>query len=131
MLDIDHFKIINDTVGHQAGDDVLRNIARILRRQIRHTDIMGRMGGDEFCIFLRNVPSQEFAQKLCNRICHAVSANISYGKNKKPVTMSIGGTLSQPGDTFTSLYGRADKALYQSKHQGRNRATMDNNKINV
>ena len=125
MLDIDYFKTINDTAGHQAGDKVLRDIVQILREHIRHTDIVGRMGGDEFCLYLPNIPSREYAQKLCERICITVPSEVHYGDREHPVTTSIGCTLSAPGDTFTSLYSRADNALYQSKRQGRNKVTID------
>ncbi|SFT53036.1 diguanylate cyclase (GGDEF) domain-containing protein [Selenomonas sp. GACV-9] len=125
MLDIDYFKAINDSAGHQAGDEVLRSIVRVIREHIRHTDIVGRMGGDEFCIYLPNVPSREFAQTLCERIRSAIPAGVTYGSQHHPVTMSIGCTLSKPTDNFTSLYSRADSALYQSKRQGRDKVTID------
>jgi len=126
MLDIDYFKSINDTAGHQAGDEVLRSIVRVIREHIRHTDIVGRMGGDEFCIYLPNVPSREYAQQLCERIRSTIPSEITYGNQQHPVTTSIGCTLSRPTDNFTSLYSRADNALYQSKRQGRNKVTIDN-----
>lgn len=125
MLDIDYFKTINDTAGHPAGDKVLRDIVKIIRKHIRHTDIIGRMGGDEFCLYLPNIPSKDYAQRLCERICDTVPSAIHYGTQEHPVTMSVGGTISHPQDTFTRLYSRADNALYQSKRQGRNKVTID------
>lgn len=125
MLDIDYFKTINDSSGHQAGDKVLQDIVQILREHIRHTDIIGRMGGDEFCLYLPNIPSKDYAEKLCERICDTVPSSIHYGTQEHPVTMSVGGTITHPQDTFTSLYSRADNALYQSKRQGRNKVTID------
>ena len=125
MLDIDYFKTINDSSGHQAGDKVLQHVVQILREHIRHTDIIGRMGGDEFCLYLPNIPSKDYAQKLCERICDTIPSSIHYGTEDHPVTLSVGGTISHPQDTFTSLYSRADNALYQSKRQGRNKVTID------
>ncbi len=124
MLDIDHFKTINDSAGHQAGDTALCGLVLNLRQQSRHTDIIGRMGGDEFCLLLKDIPSIAFLHEYCNRLLKRISQNVHYADDI-PVTISIGCTIMTDFDDFESLYARSDKALYQAKRSGRNTYNID------
>ena len=120
MLDIDHFKKINDTYGHKVGDDVLRTLAGELRNRIRHPDTMGRYGGEEFLIVLPHSPlkaAMEQAERLCR---HARSLLIKAGEQEITVTISIGIAQYQiHNEDWESLLNRADAALYKAKHNGR------------
>jgi diguanylate cyclase (GGDEF)-like protein len=122
MLDVDHFKAINDTYGHQVGDEVLEQIAHHLRDHIRHPDSAGRYGGEEFLILLPNTPiepASEQAARLCNQMR---ALNITAGEKVLHLTVSMGIAELQPGtETWQELLSRADKALYQAKEQGRDR----------
>jgi diguanylate cyclase (GGDEF)-like protein len=120
MLDIDHFKLINDTYGHAVGDDVLCELSNILKEYVRTPDIVGRIGGEEFLILLPNSSAQaasEQAMRLCKRIRE-------HGMDLKgdPVhmTVSIGIAEYQIGsESWDKLLSRADAALYQAKNKGR------------
>lgn len=118
MIDIDHFKQVNDTYGHHAGDDVLKEYAAILKRGIRKTDIAGRWGGDEFIVICPETDIDGLhliAQKICQKIATHEFGIVGNG------TASLGLTIPQSGDTITSLLKRADQALYRAKDNGRNR----------
>ena len=120
MADIDHFKEINDTYGHEAGDRVLKNVAAILSEALRMPDKVGRYGGEEFLIVL---PHTNLAQgsKIVERIRASVSKKIfDQGAKKARVTISIGVTQFKPGEDLEQLMSHADKALYDAKKGGRN-----------
>ncbi len=122
MLDIDHFKKINDTFGHAAGDDAIRAFTRASISELRDNDIMGRLGGEEFAILLPETPlsgAWEVAERLRQKIAHMVQ---ECGEARLTITASIGVTeaLPEDGSIETVLY-RADLALYDAKHGGRNR----------
>ncbi|MDO8597500.1 MAG: GGDEF domain-containing protein [Sulfuricaulis sp.] len=120
MVDIDHFKEINDTYGHEAGDRVLKNVAAILSDALRMPDKVGRYGGEEFLIVL---PHTNLAQgsKIVERIRASVSKKIfDQGAKKARLTISIGVTQFQPGEDLEQLMSHADKALYDAKKGGRN-----------
>ena len=124
MIDIDHFKQFNDLYGHLLGDQVLRMVARTLQSNIRASDGMGRWGGEEFLVILRNIDENhlvEIAQKL--RILVETS-RLPHEECELQVTISIGATLLQPGDTPESAIQRADDLLYLSKRRGRNRVSL-------
>lgn len=117
MVDIDHFKSINDTYGHQTGDNVLIEVGRRLRDQVRGTDVVGRWGGEEFVILLRHCGLSDAlatAEKLRRQIAEA-----SFGPLFS-VSVSIGAAQLQPGEDLASWLGRADAALYEAKRAGRN-----------
>lgn len=124
MLDVDHFKNINDTSGHQAGDAILCGLTALLQKHSREGDYIGRMGGDEFCIFLKDMPSHEAVARYCERIIQEVPQKLHFGEEQTPATISIGGTLTKDYDSFQLLYGRADKALYEAKQGGRNQFVL-------
>lgn len=115
MLDLDHFKMINDQYGHQAGDNVLRECAGALRRTIRVTDFVGRYGGEEFCIILidTNAVGGCTAAEKIREVVNCLPEPMP--------TVSIGVAEWVTGCTSDMLLSRADKALYEAKTQGRNR----------
>ena len=125
FCDIDHFKNINDTFGHNLGDKVLRMIAHTLRANIRGDDTMGRWGGEEFLIVLQSVDAKsllKIGEKLLTlvRQSHLTLSD----KRNLSATVSIGGTLVQNSDTVESIIDRADRLMYQSKADGRNCITI-------
>jgi diguanylate cyclase (GGDEF)-like protein len=120
LLDIDYFKSINDTLGHQAGDQCLRAVGRIIAANIRQVDRAGRIGGEEFVILMPDTTS-EMARTVGERLRGAISHTDVYYANGAPLTASIGIAVASISDTVDSLLARADRALYQAKAQGRNR----------
>jgi len=124
LIDVDHFKKINDTYGHSVGDAVLRFVANTLIANTRPFDLYGRWGGDEFIGILRNV-SGENLKAMGNRIRSLVENSFIIHENKKlSVTISIGATLARTDDSIENLIKRADALLYQGKEEGRNRLVM-------
>ena len=121
MFDIDHFKHINDTRGHAAGDAVLRSLAQIIAKTIRRSDVVFRYGGEEFVVLLAHT-DEEGARVMAERVRILVAASKDLRKDACPgVTVSIGiGTLAA-NDDVASLCHRADTALYRAKNEGRNR----------
>ena len=126
MLDIDFFKKYNDTNGHLAGDLVLKELAQVLKGQVRPFDTLGRYGGEEFIIILPEVDNKE-AEIICERLRKAVeNYKFKYRElqPEKKVTISIGLTTTITKDIETNeLIKEADKNLYQSKNTGKNRVT--------
>ncbi|MEO6486981.1 MAG: EAL domain-containing protein, partial [Thermoanaerobaculia bacterium] len=123
MLDIDHFKICNDTLGHGAGDQVLIELGCVLQKCLRPDDFLARLGGDEFCVLCFDLPAEQ-SIALAGRIRAAVQAH-QFRVNGSPIelTVSIGvARIENPGEVGTALT-RADAALYASKRDGRNRAS--------
>lgn len=124
-LDIDHFKRINDTYGHEAGDQILKAFAARVRRVVRGRDIICRTGGEEFVIVMPET-SLDIARKVAERVRRTIEAEpFTYTPDAAPipVTTSVGLADRQHGDTLDALMKRADTALYQSKQDGRNRVT--------
>jgi diguanylate cyclase (GGDEF)-like protein len=123
MMDVDHFKKINDTHGHKVGDLVLQKLAEICRDTLRMVDIIGRVGGEEFAILLPETTEQE-AIRVAERLRQAIAdAKISLGHGLPlSITVSIGITsLMSKDDNIDVLLSFADKALYAAKNAGRNR----------
>lgn len=120
MLDLDNFKQVNDELGHQEGDRVLRLVAKVMKSHLRSHDIIGRLGGDEFCAYLAGLPSREYLTNVCARINESVTAEAVAAKVELKITVSIGATVLLDGDTFSGVYERADQALYKAKANGRN-----------
>ena len=121
VVDIDHFKQVNDNHGHAKGDIVLKNVARELMNSCRDTDATFRFGGEEFVVVL-NRTDREGARISAERIREQIAdMNNRYSDQDIDVTASIGISTLQPKDSINSLFERADKALYEAKRQGRNR----------
>lgn len=124
LLDLDHFKLVNDQHGHRAGDEVLRAFARTVRERLRASDIFGRTGGEEFGLVLPATDAAG-ARRLLEQIRSAVEAmKVGDGLgNALRITMSAGVAVALPDMPISGdrLYGRADRALYEAKHAGRNR----------
>ncbi|AXP03754.1 MULTISPECIES: diguanylate cyclase [Pseudomonas] len=125
MLDIDHFKRVNDTYGHQAGDKVIEQVARLLREHARDSDVVGRYGGEEFGVVLSDTDSTG-AQTFAERMRHSVEAlEVVYNDQRIRFTISLGvADLNQPSNSHADLIAWADQALYTSKKTGRNRVTV-------
>ena len=123
MLDIDHFKLFNDTHGHQVGDQVLRLLAATLQENVKGRDMPARYGGEEFAIILGRTAFQG-AMAVAEQIRLAISSkrvrNRKSGEFLGQVTISIGVATLDPGEPINNLIARADKALYAAKRDGRN-----------
>ncbi|NQY83060.1 MAG: diguanylate cyclase [Alphaproteobacteria bacterium] len=123
IVDIDHFKQFNDTYGHLIGDELLRQLARLMELRIRRHDSIGRWGGEEFIIVFADI-SQSLSIILAERICRYVAEHdfeISELDQALRITVSIGVSSFQRSDNSEQLISCADKALYIAKDQGRNR----------
>lgn len=124
IVDIDKFKEINDTEGHQAGDDVLKEVSRMMQENIRPDDMLARWGGDEF-VLLFECDTDE-AIRTAERLRRMIKKNsrLMELNRGEPITLSIGIAGYSEGDTLESLTGKADKALYHSKREGRDRISV-------
>ena len=127
MLDIDHFKRINDSYGHAAGDAVLSQLADILKRASRAEDMVFRYGGEEFAAVLTNAPLR-IALQIGERFRTLVEkATFEWEGQKIPVTLSVGVAIASARETDSlALIQTADSALYQAKERGRNRVVAAN-----
>jgi len=125
MIDIDHFKNINDTHGHLTGDSVLRGLAGILQRRLRPNDRLGRYGGEEFCVILPET-SLHNAAKLGEELRALVEAHAFVAEDKNiRVTISVGVGTLQDDMALVDMYKSADEMLYRAKRTGRNRVCYD------
>ena len=123
LIDADHFKKVNDTYGHPAGDAVLQTLARVLGETTRAVDFVARYGGEEFVILLPHTPDAVHAMAVAEKIRAAIADTAFPGPGR--LTVSIGASLWQPADPDAgSLIARADAALYQAKAAGRNRVVL-------
>lgn len=121
VADIDHFKRVNDTWGHQAGDQVISSFGELISKMVRGCDTAGRIGGEEFCIAVWNCENKTTHQ-LADRIRQAFAElNHSELEDDVRLTASFGVATARSGETYAQLFGRADKALYLAKSRGRNR----------
>jgi diguanylate cyclase (GGDEF)-like protein len=122
MIDVDFFKRINDTFGHNAGDDVLKELVHVLSSSTRSTDYLGRWGGDELVLLLTDTNltgAANLAEKLRQRVDEHQFPHC------KHLTISLGASLYRDGDTSVSLVERADASMYRSKRNGRNRIEVE------
>ncbi len=120
MLDIDHFKKLNDTLGHATGDQALKHLARVITDVLRPTDVLARYGGEEFIIILP-ATSQDEAVKVVTRVQRELTKNFFLHNNERVlITFSAGVAERKSGESADDLIPRADVALYQAKHSGRN-----------
>ena len=119
VIDVDHFKPVNDTYGHIAGDRVLKACANALRKVLRDSDIIGRQGGDEFVVFCQGINDSALAEKRAIQIRKAWK-KLSFKGGARHITASIGIALAPyHGTSFRELYGNADEAMYKAKALGR------------
>lgn len=130
FVDVDHFKAINDTHGHDAGDRILRTIAERLRSATRDVDTVARLGGDEFVVLYEQVPSPEQLHDACGRVIAAVREPIDVGAGRLAVTCSIGVAVADDSSVETVLQ-RADAALYVAKRQGRDQWVLASDTADV
>ena len=120
-LDIDHFKRINDTLGHDAGDELLKQMAQRLRDAIRGEDTIARLGGDEFAVLLSQVKGGDGCEKVARNILASLTRPISVAQGELVITSSLGITLApQDGFDYETLLKNADMAMYRAKNAGRN-----------
>jgi diguanylate cyclase (GGDEF)-like protein len=126
MVDVDHFKQLNDTHGHLTGDAVLRRLAQILRQQVRTEDLLARYGGEEFALLLPNTDSQG-ALVIAERLRKAIAANGGGRGAAEPspaITVSIGIATASVSTSLSELMSRSDAALYRAKQSGRDRVSV-------
>lgn len=117
FIDIDDFKVINDTFGHVVGDELLVDLARVLKNSIRRTDTLCRIAGDEFIVHLPNIRNREEATLVADKILAEVSS-----LQRGPITLSIGiAMVPEDAKTSVELIANADRAMYQAKETGKNR----------
>lgn len=128
MVDVDHFKAINDTHGHLAGDAVLANIAGVIARAVRNEDVVARFGGEELAIILRQIPPEaalHLAERLRRLVEQTITSGVDTSGKQLRVTVSVGVSSYplDPHDSVSTLVDAADQALYRAKHAGRNRVS--------
>jgi diguanylate cyclase (GGDEF)-like protein len=123
VIDIDHFKAVNDTWGHAVGDQVICHVAAVIGETIRASDILARYGGEEFCVLLRDTDTDS-ARTLATKLCNALRTRpLEHAAGSITVTASMGvsGLVQGAGDSWEALFKRADGALYRAKQEGRDR----------
>jgi diguanylate cyclase (GGDEF)-like protein len=124
LCDVDHFKVVNDTHGHEAGDAVLSAVARVLRTGVREVDHAARWGGEEFLLLLPET-NVSGAALVANRLRDAIGElRVASKGGSLQVTMTFGVSTLHPSESIDQAIARADKALYAGKHGGRNRVEM-------
>ena len=124
-MDVDHFKKVNDTYGHDTGDRVLRMVARTLGASLRSVDALGRWGGEEFVAVVSNATGEQL--RVAAERCRALVAQsaLEVGQHQVRVTISIGAALARAEDTTESLLERVDRSMYRAKVGGRNRVESE------
>ena len=120
LLDLDNFKTLNDMLGHQYGDQALKDVAKIIQHHFRKEDIVYRLGGDEFVIFLKNT-SAELVQEKLEDLLNKLHLKYEQGEQFVQIGASAGIVARTSGETFDDLYQNADQALYQAKRNGKAR----------
>jgi len=127
VIDADHFKTVNDRFGHERGDEVLQLIAGAIRDSVRDGDLVGRIGGEEFGVFLRDA-GHDVASGAAERIRAAVNALFVTSEGMvQRLSVSIGGAVCTGDSGFSELFRIADRRLYEAKHGGRNRVELGRN----
>jgi diguanylate cyclase (GGDEF)-like protein/PAS domain S-box-containing protein len=124
FIDIDLFKNVNDRYGHEAGDEVLKTVAKTLQNSVRSFDVVSRWGGEEYVAVIANIEAEELFV-TANRCRALVEQSSLPSKPLLKVTISVGATLALADDTVSTLVKRADELMYQSKKAGRNCVTVD------
>ncbi|MGB9807959.1 MAG: diguanylate cyclase [Thermosulfidibacteraceae bacterium] len=121
MLDLDNFKSVNDFYGHEVGDEVLKELVRVVKKRLRSSDVFLRFGGEEFLIVLPETDN-EGAMKLAEDVRKAIENHTGFPCGR--LTVSVGVTSYREGDTLDSIIIRVDEAMYNSKRRGKNRVTV-------
>lgn len=132
VIDADHFKAINDTFGHGVGDRALKLIAFALHNVTRKDDLVGRIGGEEFCVFLPGASGEtgmRVAQRIRAEVENTTFHTIEYQVH--PLTISIGVAFAQKNETNSQVLSRADHCLYMAKQRGRNRVVFDEESLRL
>jgi diguanylate cyclase (GGDEF)-like protein len=130
FLDLDEFKIVNDTMGHNAGDQLLKTISKRIVKSVREGDTISHWGGDEFTI-LSKIKNIDDNKLLCERILKNIKEKIIINRRRVNCTVSIGGAIyPNDGDNIDDLVQKADMAMYVSKTQGKDKYTLYNDEIN-
>ena len=125
QIDLDHFKAVNDTYGHEAGDRVLRDVAAVLERAVRRSDVVGRVGGDEFVVILPGIENAARAEEIATTILAGIYQPIDIGANLRAhVGASIGIAFAEVNESAAGLLRRADAAMYSAKQSGRGRVCV-------
>jgi diguanylate cyclase (GGDEF)-like protein/PAS domain S-box-containing protein len=125
FLDLDHFKVVNDSLGHSVGDELLNHVARRLKGCVREGDTVARVGGDEFTIVIQDLSSRDEAGIVASKVLHAIAEPMEVSGHRLYVTTSIGITLyPEDGEDAEALLKNADTAMYKAKAQGRNTYQM-------
>jgi diguanylate cyclase (GGDEF)-like protein/PAS domain S-box-containing protein len=119
VVDLDHFKLVNDGLGHEAGDELLRKVAPRLSGAIRRQDTLARLGGDEFAVLCEQIPSEAAATRIASQMASALEEPIGLGGDEHVISASIGIALSSPGSCAADLLRDADSAMFQAKQAGR------------
>lgn len=125
LLDIDHFKVINDSYGHLVGDEMLCAVGQTLLANSRSFDLIGRWGGEEYIAIMRNMNGKDLWATAEKFRCLVERSHITVAGEKLRVTLSVGATQLQPGDNAKSALHRVDQLMYTSKRNGRNCTTVD------
>lgn len=121
FLDLDGFKHVNDTLGHQIGDTLIKEVAKLIRSTLRTEDIVCRQGGDEFLIILPNLNNQDIIAETASTLINTLNKPFNLDGHMVPISTSIGVTIySQDGNTFDTLLKHADTAMYSAKNEGKN-----------
>lgn len=121
LLDIDNFKQVNDTLGHQTGDEALQHLVRVTRRTMRPSDVLARYGGEEFVLLLPETQQEEAVEVMVRLQRNLTKAFFLHDNERVLITFSAGVALRQSGEPESDVIGRADKALYAAKRSGKNR----------
>ena len=129
LIDLDAFKPINDTLGHEVGDQVLVQVADRLLESARVSDCVARIGGDEFVILCTQLNHSDEVRAVAERVRQAIMVPFQVADHRSIVSASIGAAMAEPGETLGQLLRRADSAMYCSKRNGKNRLTMEINEV--
>jgi diguanylate cyclase (GGDEF)-like protein/PAS domain S-box-containing protein len=131
FLDLDHFKLINDSLGHSVGDALLKQVAARLKAAVREGDTVARVGGDEFTIVLQELNDRDDAGVVAQKMLHTIAEPVEIGGHRLYITTSIGITLfPDDGDDAETLLKNADNAMYRAKAEGRNAYQMSTQELN-
>lgn len=132
MLDLDHFKTVNDSLGHKTGDQLLRVVADLLTRNLRQTDTVCRPGGDEFIMILKDLPDVETATPVITKLIEELGKPLHINGNELSISASMGVAMApHDGEDFDTLLQRADTAMYRAKEEGRNTYRFFDDRMNA